>query len=219
MNTYLENSIADYCNQFSQNGNALSVTWQLGDCGREYVRIVPFNRNGEKRIEIEEEITELIDSFLRSNAYSYNYISKGKVTYDSISRSFIGRERFLEADIFEGECNLEIKIPAGIYFNQIEVAVRGGYADPVVAFVRFLLRDGTPLTDEQIDKERKRLETYLSRAFKKMVPRKNLLDTNNLFRIKRGAFKRRKGFLISKIDSFEYEFKIVENRDVRIPIL
>ncbi len=219
MDHYSKMRIIYYCNQFLLSGHKLGVTWLISEDSGEYVRIVPFNRNKRKNSGIEEQIAELIETHVRNNARSFDYISRGRVHYDLQTESFIGTERFLESEIFEGECNLEIKIPTDLYFNQIEIEVTGGYADPVKASVSFQLRNGTVITDDPLAQERQRLEETLSKMFKKLIPRKDLLNTSNYYKIKRKDFKRRKGFMVFNIASFVYEYKVREKRDLIIPII
>lgn len=210
-------SVCDYCDRHHAAGKEISVTWKLGSEISESVRIIPFNRQGLKDREIEEGINELVYSYIEQNACSFDYISTGKVSYDAVSKKFVGKERLEEFEIFNGECNVDIWTSNAVCFDLIEIHVTGGYATPIKAKVDLLMNNG-PIMNAAFENELKSLERSLTRQFKKTIPRQGLLNINMYYTIGRSEFVNENNILKFKIEHVEYEYKDVKNRSVVIPI-
>lgn len=129
-----------YLDKLVEDGKEVKLCWEGGgDSGW-----VWFEVDGDKVSErgSDEKIEALIDymyDVLDYGSWAGEFSASGEALYDPKDKSFEGIDHYGEEHILNHPCDIQIRIPKSLWFNQLEIQIEG--EDPDIDAV-FHIRNG-----------------------------------------------------------------------------
>jgi hypothetical protein len=118
--------LIEYLDQLVLEGKEVKLGWEGGgDSGWCW-----FEVDGEKIGEHGEDkkidaLVDYMNDYLDYGSWAGEYSANGEAVYDIESKSFTGTDHYGEDDTEDYDCDIKIRIPKSLWFDQFEIAIEG----------------------------------------------------------------------------------------------
>lgn len=209
-----EKSITDYCDELSERGQ-LSVKWDGG------------NDSGWFRLCIDGEdlddhegrgIIDIADAVLGYGSFAGDYYTEGELFYDPETKTFKGKDNFSSNENATIDLKFQIKVPTSIWFDRMEVIVRGNsddnYSDE--AAVAFIVNNGPSTIEHELLKEK--IIAKLLKHIRSLNPENGIDSIWTDWNINYSEFKKKGDYMVFTLDTLDYSYSNTENKEVEIDL-
>lgn len=217
----IKSELVKWCDQQVAEGKTISMHWEGGnDSGWCWFEI-----DGEQvRDHLEEdEIGQLLDMMYNTldyGSWAGEFSASGKAVYDAEHKAFVGIDNYSEDDNEQYECNLEIRVPKTLWFDQLEVSIED---EAAVVSAAFHVRNGfiseeheqwlsefEELFSDQIDK--------VIEAFKNNVTETEYRSMWEHWTLNKSDFHEEGEFLVHKINTLSIGTYSTDEKEIYLEL-
>lgn len=200
-----KNPIIKFCDELTQSGNELAITWEGGgDSG--FCELKLNDESIDEPKEIVDQILNLAYDTLGYSSFDGNFSTSGKALYDTEFKCFVGTDyyEYSESDIHN--CNIQIRIPESLWFESIRIQYEAD-SDGIMyeANFEFLIDNGPrALVHENLEaKIKEQLEILLQKEIDGIPHLNNIWEE---FTVARDEFENDGDDLVYHIEEIGYSY-------------
>jgi len=142
--------MGDWCDQVTQDGSILSMSWTGGgDDGFIHLRL---NNTSLDEEAVPAALVDRLYDGLGYGGFSGNFSCCGEATYDPITGCFEGNDTYSIADSDCKKCAIEVRLSKAIWFDEVVVRWQGEEDESPSVTVNVVVRNG-PHTETHVVQE------------------------------------------------------------------
>lgn len=118
--------LIEYLDQLVLEGKEVKLGWEGGgDSGWCWFEVDGERMEGHLQDKKIEKLVDYMYDYLDYGSWAGEFSANGEAEYDSKTKSFTGTDHYGEEYTEEYDCDIQIRIPKSLWFDQFEIAIEG----------------------------------------------------------------------------------------------